>query len=386
MVNNTSYTATIGAATSAGGTTPSGGLTLAIPANSSCLVRCDGTNIRDQLNRVVGDLTVGGTFTTAGNVVADGNLTLLNSAFLGTALAATISVATPSIVTVAATPALGAAIVFSVTGGTLPTGITAGTTYFVSPINSTTFNFSTSSTLSPLVAVSGAGSGTFTVSTVSLTNTPPLASNSTQIATTAFAKAAAAQAAGTALQDPGTNGMLARTASTVTAARTITGSSTITVTNGDGVAGNPTISIPAGGITSTQLAAGAVTASSISSSTIDAIKLTGGQSGSAPAYALRAWCQYTAVGGTTVPTATGNIASITYNGAGNYSVAFTTPMQDAAYSAVGSTYYGAALGVYSLVFTTYNFSTTGFQVLTYINGQNVYQMTNATPMSIMVVR
>lgn len=187
IVNNTAYTATFSASTAAGNTTPSGGLTLGVPANSSCLIRCDGVNIREQLNRVAGTLTVDGAFTTNNDSTANGNFTAPNSAFLGASLAATISVASPSVVTVAASPVTSAAIVFSVSsGGTLPTGITAGQTYFVSQVSATTFNFSASSTLSPLVAVSGAGSGTFTVSTVSLAITPPAASSNTQIATTGF--------------------------------------------------------------------------------------------------------------------------------------------------------------------------------------------------------
>jgi len=250
MVNNTNYTATISAATAPGGIVPSGGLTLAIPANSSCLIRCDGTNIREQLNRIVGDLTVGGTFTTTGSVAANGNLVIPNSAFLGASLAATISVATPSIVTVAATPVSGAAIVFSVSsGGTLPTGITAGTTYFVSPINSTTFNFSTSSTLTPLVAVSGAGSGTFTVNTVSLAVTPPAASNNTQLATTGFVSTAISTAV-TNIPVNLTNWSIAETSTTQAAAITIATPAVVTVTtspaNGTAVAFTTTGALPTG--------------------------------------------------------------------------------------------------------------------------------------------
>lgn len=46
------------------------------------------------------------------------------------------------------------------------------------------------------------------------------------------------------LADPGSNGVVVRTALNVTTARTLTGSSSITVTNGSGVAGNPTFAIP----------------------------------------------------------------------------------------------------------------------------------------------
>lgn len=46
-------------------------------------------------------------------------------------------------------------------------------------------------------------------------------------------------------EEPGSNGMVARTAANTTAARTITGTSEeISVTNGDGAAGNPTLSLP----------------------------------------------------------------------------------------------------------------------------------------------
>ena len=47
------------------------------------------------------------------------------------------------------------------------------------------------------------------------------------------------------MADPGSNGMLARTALNTTVARTITGTANqVTVTNGDGVSGNPTLSLP----------------------------------------------------------------------------------------------------------------------------------------------
>jgi hypothetical protein len=52
-------------------------------------------------------------------------------------------------------------------------------------------------------------------------------------------------ASGGGMADPGSNGILARTALDTTVARTITGTANqITVTDGDGVAGNPTLSTP----------------------------------------------------------------------------------------------------------------------------------------------
>ena len=47
------------------------------------------------------------------------------------------------------------------------------------------------------------------------------------------------------MADPGSNGIVARTALNTTVARTITGDSEITVANGDGVSGNPTLAIAA---------------------------------------------------------------------------------------------------------------------------------------------
>lgn len=196
IVNASSYTATIYASTVIGNTTAAG-TGVAVPAGKKMLVYCDGSNFAEQVNYVAGDFGVGGNQTVTGNLTVTGNfnasgsptinnnLQVTGSTFLGTSQTATIAVTSPTIITVASSPETNSAVTFSTTG-TLPTGITAGTTYYVSKINGTTFFISTSPTLTPLVNVTLAGSGVHTVSTVSLAVTSPTTANNTQLATTAF--------------------------------------------------------------------------------------------------------------------------------------------------------------------------------------------------------
>jgi hypothetical protein len=246
--NDTSYTVTVYASTVAGNTTAAG-TGLAVPAGASVLLRCDGSNVIEQMNAIVGNFNVYGTLTTTGSPSFNGNLTVTNSAFLGSAQTAAISVATPSIITVAAAPVNFAAVVFSSTG-TLPTGLTAGTVYYVSRINATTFNVSTSSTLSPLVAVSASGSGVHTVATASLAVTPPAASNSNQLATTAFVTSAVAVQPTSAASIASTNWTVSETFATQTATMTIATPAVVTVAaapaNGTAVSFSTTGALPTG--------------------------------------------------------------------------------------------------------------------------------------------
>jgi hypothetical protein len=71
---------------------------------------------------------------------------------------------------------------------------------------------------------------------------------------------------------------------------------------------------------------------------VAAARITGAlnASGSAPIYACRAWVNFNGTG-TVAIRASGNVSSITDNGAGDYTVNFTTAMPDADYSVVANT-------------------------------------------------
>ena len=58
-------------------------------------------------------------------------------------------------------------------------------------------------------------------------------------------------------------------------------------------------------------------------------------SGTAPIYPCRAWVNFNGTG-TVAIRASGNVSSITDNGAGDYTVNFTTAMPDANYAVVGT--------------------------------------------------
>lgn len=232
---NTTYTATVKTASGNG---------VAVPPNKTVLLRCDGTNVVEQLDQVVGNFSVGGTLGVEGAVTLNSTLAENASAFFGVSQTASISVSSPTIITVAASPPTGTAVTFF-TSGTLPTGLTLGTTYYVNKINATTFNISASPTLTPLVNVSGAGSGTHTVGTMSLSITPDSAANNTQIATTAFVQTKVA-----AIPVTLTNWTVEETFATQTANITIASPAVVSVSsapsNGTAVSFSTTGSLPTG--------------------------------------------------------------------------------------------------------------------------------------------
>jgi hypothetical protein len=67
---------------------------------------------------------------------------------------------------------------------------------------------------------------------------------------------------------------------------------------------------------------------------IRAEALNGGQSGTAPIYAARAWVNFDGTITTPAIRASGNVSSITRNGVGIYTVNFTTAMPNVNYSAM----------------------------------------------------
>lgn len=66
---------------------------------------------------------------------------------------------------------------------------------------------------------------------------------------------------------------------------------------------------------------------------LEAIAITSAP-GAAPRYACRAWVNFNGTG-TVAVRASGNVASITDNGVGDYTINFTTAMPDADYAVVG---------------------------------------------------
>lgn len=71
---------------------------------------------------------------------------------------------------------------------------------------------------------------------------------------------------------------------------------------------------------------------SIPDASITAPKLSGAQTGAAPIYGCRAWVNFE--GSTGTIRASGNVASVTRNSIGDYTINFATAMQDASYTAV----------------------------------------------------
>lgn len=166
--------------------------------------------------------------------------------------------------------------------------------------------------------------------------TPGYPDNTTRLATTAYVTSAVT-AMSSGLGDPGSNGMVVRTSSGITTARTITASTGISITNGNGVSGNPTITNT--GVTSVNGQTGVVTVSTTpADGSITGAKLSGQQTGSAPVFGARAWVNFDgtgSIGGNMSVRASGNVTNVSKTASGTFQINFTTAMPDADYVILG---------------------------------------------------
>lgn len=232
---NTQYNATVYCSDTLGDLFPPVGASgVTVPPGKTVLLRTDGINVVEQLNHIVGDFSVGGNTELS-------SITAINSAVFGTTQAASISVASPTVITVVSTPPSNTAVLFSTTD-TLPTGLTAGATYYVSKVSDTTFNISTSPLLTPLVNVTGAGLGTHSVATISQAITAPQGTSTNALATTEFVQ--------NAFPVTLTNWAVSETYATQTATLAIASPAVVTVptapANGTAVAFSTTGALPTG--------------------------------------------------------------------------------------------------------------------------------------------
>jgi hypothetical protein len=161
VVNNTGYSVTIG---------KSGGTLATVQNGASTLVYCDGSATYAGINTN----SVTGAFSATGNISSGGT-------YYATQIVGSVSVASPGVVTLATTSSglvNNAPVYFSLaTGATLPTGLTAGTTYYVTNLAvgaSTTFNLAATAGGSAINTTGSASTGS-----VTLVSSPYLAVQST---------------------------------------------------------------------------------------------------------------------------------------------------------------------------------------------------------------
>lgn len=144
------------------------------------------------------------------------------------------------------------------------------------------------------------------------------------------------------------------------------------------------IKLASDAVTTAKILDANVTTSKIADANVTPVKLSGGQSGSAPAYAVRAWVNFNGTG-TVAIRASGNVSSITDNGVGDYTVNFTTAMPDTNYAVVGSSggAAGTSQGAVYLADSLTARTTTSFRILTINPAGSVVDTPN---IDVMVIR
>lgn len=85
-------------------------------------------------------------------------------------------------------------------------------------------------------------------------------------------------------------------------------------------------------VTTAKIADANVTTAKIADASITPAKLNGAQSGSAPAFAARAWVTFNGTVASPTIAASGNVTSVTKNNTGDYTITFTTALPDANYA------------------------------------------------------
>lgn len=157
---------------------------------------------------------------------------------------------------------------------------------------------------------------------------------------------------------------------------------------------NTSSSVPAdGSITNAKLAANSVattniidanvTTAKIADGAITPPKLNGAQSGNAPIYGVRAWVNFNGTG-TVAIRSSGNVSSITDNGAGNYTVNLATAMPDANYAvSLGASFDDATDNTSTTTcFTANNLGTASFRLRFAGSANNLLDATNIFAMVI----
>jgi len=135
-------------------------------------------------------------------------------------------------------------------------------------------------------------------------------------------------------------GIISRTGSGTAATRTLTAGTGISISNGDGVSGNPTISSTTTGTVTSITAGSGLTGGTITGSGTIAISSSyapnslATASGSAPSYSARSWVNFG--GATPTIAASGNVSSITDIATGRFGVNFTTAMPNSNYATTGA--------------------------------------------------